>query len=214
MPASRTAPPHSGCWSSCGLSWPRYWRSSPTAGMPAGWSPFARDRLHLTVKIVAKPEGLQGLRSPAPPVGGRAHLRLADALPPTDPRLRTAACHLRSIHQVGDDRDHDPTARPTIRPPPLATKPATSPLLKHVLTLWAARRRTQRRPYGTDAWPCVRRGPCQPADPTGARCRCPSRPASNLSRSSAKSRPEFDTRRVFGRPVEQDLADSGPNSAF
>ena len=86
------------------------------------------------MQIVTKPEGLQGLRSPAPPVGGRAHLRLADALPPAHPRRPTAACRLRSVHQVGDDRDHDPTARPTIMPPSLATKPARNPLLKHVLS--------------------------------------------------------------------------------
>ena len=28
--------------------------------MPAGWTPFARDRLHLAVQIVAKPEGQKG----------------------------------------------------------------------------------------------------------------------------------------------------------
>jgi transposase len=52
------------------------------------------------------------LPGPAPPLGHRADLRLADALPPPGPRLRAHHHQRRGHDLLGHRHHHDPQARP------------------------------------------------------------------------------------------------------
>src|SRR4029450_13890899 len=71
-----------------------------------------------------------------PPVGGRAHLRLAHRAPPPGPRLRTRPRDLRGLDPLGRDQHH-PAGSPAEGPPPGSNDAPSPPqvdLLKHALS--------------------------------------------------------------------------------
>lgn len=71
-------------------------------------------RLGIDLEVVPTHPGHQGLRRPAPQVGGQAHAGagLAHAPPPPGPRLRSPPrpLHRHDLHR--DDRSHDPPSHP------------------------------------------------------------------------------------------------------
>ena len=79
---------------------------------------YAQAAAAITVEVVARtsPALLPG---PAPPLGHRADLRLADALPPPGPRLRAHDRELRGHDLLGHRHHHDQAAGP------LRDRPAT-----------------------------------------------------------------------------------------
>ncbi len=68
-----------------------------------------RGRDHHRGRQAHRPAHLPG---PAPQMGRRAHLRLADALPPPRPRLRAHHRQLRSHDLLGHPHHHDQAPRP------------------------------------------------------------------------------------------------------
>ena len=72
--------------------------------------------LRTTLHIVRNPADQRGFVV-IPPVGRRAHLRLAHRAPPPGPRLRTRPRDLRGLDPLGRDQHH-PAGSPAEGPPP------------------------------------------------------------------------------------------------
>ena len=85
------------------------WADGGYAGRLVAWAAAV---LALTVTVVKRSDNLARVRRASPPVGGGAHVRLAQPTPAPGPRLRTAARASRGHGALGHHHDHDPAAGP------------------------------------------------------------------------------------------------------
>jgi len=85
------------------------WADGGYAGRLVSW---AHTVLALTLTIVKRSDDTTGFVVLPRRWGGGTHLRLADALPPPGPRLRTTPRTPRSHGALGHRHDHDPAAGP------------------------------------------------------------------------------------------------------
>jgi len=88
------------------------WADSAYGGKLIGWvaafAGWVLEVVRRTDQQHGPTEGGQRLRAPAALLGGGAHLRLADQVPPPRPRLRGDHTEQRGVGTPGDDKRHGP----------------------------------------------------------------------------------------------------------